>query len=106
MKIENNSIVAEDGKKVHRKGDNAYFSRATLLPGETLDSFEEVEEVPDIEAERRYEERVNELIRGKYTLSQELAILRQRYVKSDEFAAYNAYAEQCKAKAKEERDGD
>lgn len=106
MKIENNSIVAEDGKKVHRKGDNAYFSRATLLPGETLDSFEEVSEVPDIEAEHRYEERVNELIRGKYTLSQELAILRQRYVKSDEFAAYNAYAEQCKAKAKEERDGD
>ena len=91
MKIENNSIVAEDGKKVHRKGDNAYFSRATLLPGETLDSFEEVEEVPDIEAE---------------SLSEELSLLRQRYVKSDEFAAYNAYAEQCKAKAKEERDGD
>lgn len=106
MKIENNSIVAESGKKVHRKGDNAYFSRATLLPGETIESFEEVSEVPDIEAEHRYEERVNELIRGKYTLSQELAILRQRYVKSDEFAAYNAYAEQCKAKAKEERDGD
>lgn len=106
MKIENNSIVAEDGKKVHRKGDNAYFSRATLLPGDTLDSFEEVSEVPDIEAERRYEERVNELIRRKYSLSEELSLLRQRYVKSDEFAAYNSYAEECKAKAKEERDGD
>lgn len=106
MKIEGKMIIAGEGKKLHRIGSDAYFSRATLLPGETLDSFEEVEEVPDIEAERRYEERVNELIRRKYSLSEELSLLRQRYVKEDEFAAYNAYAEQCKAKAKEERDGD
>lgn len=47
-----------------------------------------------------YEEYVNMLIREKYTLSQELAILRQRDTKPEEYAAYNAYCELCKAQAK------
>ena len=45
---------------------------------------------------------VDELIRKRYSVSAELAILRQRDVKPDEFAAYNAYAEECKARAKAE----
>lgn len=49
-----------------------------------------------------YEERVVELIRNKYTLDEELALLRQRDTKADEFSEYNAYCEQCKAQAKEE----
>lgn len=51
---------------------------------------------------KRYEERVEQLIRKKYTISQELAILRQRDSKPIEFANYNAYAEQCKGQAKAE----
>lgn len=47
-----------------------------------------------------YGEMVNELIRRKYTLSEELAILRQRDTKPYEFEAYNAYAEQCKEEAR------
>lgn len=43
-----------------------------------------------------YGETVNGLIRRKYTLSEELAILRQRDTKAEEFEAYNAYAESCK----------
>lgn len=46
-----------------------------------------------------YGETVNELIRRKYTLSEELAILRQRGTKAEEFKAYNAYAESCKEEA-------
>lgn len=46
-----------------------------------------------------YEEYVNMLIREKYTLSQELAILRQRDTKPEEYNAYNAYCEMCKAVA-------
>lgn len=46
-----------------------------------------------------YGETVNGLIRRKYTLSEELAILRQRDTKSEEFEAYNAYAESCKEEA-------
>ena len=48
-----------------------------------------------------YGELVESLIRRKYSLSAELAILRQRDSKPEEFAEYNAYAEQCKAEAKE-----
>lgn len=48
-----------------------------------------------------YGELVESLIRRKYSLSAELAILRQRYTKLEEFDEYNTYAEQCKAEAKE-----
>lgn len=41
-------------------------------------------------------------IRKRYTIDQELAILRQRDVKPTEFAEYNAYVEQCKLEAKQE----
>lgn len=51
--------------------------------------------------ERIYPELVAEKIRQKYSLNAELAILRQREEKPDEFAAYNAYAEECKKQAKE-----
>lgn len=47
-----------------------------------------------------YGELVESLIRRKYSLSAELAILRQRDSKPEEFEEYNAYAEQCKAQAK------
>ena len=47
-----------------------------------------------------YGELVENLIRRKYSLSAELAILRQRDTKPEEFSEYNAYAEQCKAEAK------
>lgn len=43
---------------------------------------------------------VERLIRARYSVSQELAILRQRDTKPDEFAEYDAFAEECKAKAK------
>lgn len=49
-----------------------------------------------------YEKRVDSLVREKYSLSNELAILRQRNTKKAEFSAYNAYVEECKAVAKAE----
>ena len=51
---------------------------------------------------KMYENLVDKLIRQKYSLSNELAILRQRDTKVEEFAAYNTYVEDCKAKAKAE----
>lgn len=48
-----------------------------------------------------YESIVSQLIREKYSLDAELAILRQKDVKNEEFVAYNEYAEQCKTIAKE-----
>lgn len=48
-----------------------------------------------------YEQLVVSKIRERYTIDQELAILRQRDTKPQEFSIYNAYVEQCKAEAKE-----
>lgn len=45
---------------------------------------------------------VDKMIRAQYSISAEIAILRQRDTKPEEFATYNAYAEACKAKAKAE----
>lgn len=43
-----------------------------------------------------YGQEVNRLLRERYTLSEELAILRKRDEEPEEFAAYNAFAEECK----------
>lgn len=44
-----------------------------------------------------YEQRVVNRIRAVYSVDDELAILRQRDSKPDEFAQYNAFVEQIKA---------
>lgn len=49
-----------------------------------------------------YEQRVQQSIRERYSVDDELAILRQRDTKPDKFAAYYEYAEQCKAQAKKQ----
>ena len=64
------------------------------------------------EAQRRYwqsipyEEAVDAEIRKRYSVSQEFAILRQRDEKPEEYAAYYAYCEQCKAFVKEQKSMD
>ncbi|MGI5892442.1 MAG: hypothetical protein ACOX7H_06910 [Bacillota bacterium] len=40
------------------------------------------------------------MIRARYSLSDELALHRQRDSKPDEFAEYNQFVEACKAEAK------
>ena len=52
--------------------------------------------------EQLYENEIIRRIRKKYTVNQELAILRQRDSKPDEFNEYNAYVEKCKADTKAE----
>ena len=49
-----------------------------------------------------YENKIVALIRQKYNVNQELAILRQRDAKPQEFAEYNEYVEQCKEQVKNE----
>ena len=48
----------------------------------------------------RKKRELNNMIRQRYSLSEELAILRQRDTKPEEFAAYNEYAEYCKVEVK------
>ena len=54
----------------------------------------------EIEAKIEYETKIVSLIRKKYNINQELAILRQRDTKPQEFAEYNEYVEQCKEQVK------
>lgn len=53
------------------------------------------------EQSQSYEDKVNSLIRAKYSLSEELAILRQKEEKPDEYKAYFDYCEKCKADVKQ-----
>lgn len=50
--------------------------------------------------EASYESLIVNAIRKRYSIDEELAILRQRDVKPEEFLDYNSYVEECKANAK------
>ena len=52
--------------------------------------------------EKLYESEIIRKIRNRYTVNQELAILRQRDTKPAEFAENNDFVEKCKKKVKEE----
>lgn len=54
---------------------------------------------PDLK-KSMYEKTIVDLIRERYSINQELAILRQRDTKPEEFAEYNAYVEECKQSIK------
>lgn len=70
--------------------------------GKIVYEYEAIPEMPEEQPipEIPYEEQVVAKIRERYSIDDELAILRQRDTKPDEFEAYNAYAEQCKADVK------
>ena len=64
-----------------------------------------VKKIKEVDAEawnKFYENLVVKKIRARYSVNEELAILRQRDTKPDEFAEYNAYVEACKAEVKAE----
>ena len=99
IQVTDKEVYSDSDKFVHRLGTESYFKRSTLLPGDTVDKFEEVDAVPE-QPTIDYNEEVNSMIRQRYSLSEELAILRQRDTKPEEFAAYNEYAERCKVEVK------
>ena len=47
-----------------------------------------------------YEDLVVRFIRERYSVDEELAILRQRDNKPEKFSEYNSFVEECKEKAK------
>lgn len=97
----------KDGVEVQRPR-SLYFNGSTYVPPKDdilIAAGYEIREVeiPDPTPYMpTYEERVVELIRLRYDINSELAILRQRDSKPEEFAEYNAYCEECKLQAKEE----
>ena len=55
--------------------------------------------------DKTYEELVITLIRQKYSINEELAILRQRDTKPQEFAEYNQFVENIKTQLKAKIEG-
>jgi hypothetical protein len=117
MIIEGNHIIADNGKILRRISDKMivgteywlgyiyYLGGVKLLEPhlEIPNDFEELTE-EDIRQEKLplYPPLVEKYIRQRYTLSDELAIQRQRDEKAEEFKEYYNYCEWCKIKAKEE----
>lgn len=64
-----------------------------------MNKYEELLKLNGLESEA-YAEKVTALIRERYSINDELAILRQRDSKPEEFEKYNKFAEECKEKAK------
>lgn len=98
---QNNEIFSTEEKYVHIKNTDVYFKRAVAV-SLSVEQCEEVDEIPNIRNEEDYGNQVNDLIRRRYSLSEELGILRQKDEKPDEYRAYFAFCEECKAKAKVE----
>lgn len=101
IQYENHRITSDSGKYVRRLADGL---TATAIAAMTYapEDYEEVDEMPATFDETAYKAAVERLIRERYTVADELGILRQRDTKPEEFAEYNAFAEQCKAEARAE----
>lgn len=95
-------VISTTGKYVHRIGTDTYFKRCIKLPNDTIDMFEEVESIPEVNVEFDYKEEVVRRIREKYSIADEIAILRQQDIKPDEYQEWYAFCESVKQDVKEE----
>lgn len=117
MIIEGNTIYADPGKALLRKADiqvvgtsytlgYLYYLKGELLPSPILEKPEDFDEITkeeyDVIMHPAYAELVEDIIRTKYSVSDELAIQRQRDTKPEEFEEYFAFCEESKKVAWEE----
>lgn len=114
--IENKQVFSDSGKFVHRIGSDVYFHRSTVLPSDSVEDFEEADEPPAF-TKAQYDEKVAQLVRERYSESEEFAIQR-KYLNAmakgkpegaaefaevfpvlAEYNTYNLYVEWCKEEA-------
>lgn len=114
IEIKDNQVYSTEGKYVHKLGTETYFKRSMVLPTDTVENFEEVDALPTF-SKSEYDEKVTELIRERYTASEEFAIQRKMINATnaavplsdeatnkaiEEYDAYNNFVEECKVRAK------
>lgn len=98
--MEERELTAEE---LYQKKIKDEFERLKNLPQEEIVLTEEqIAEMQEQAKVQQYEDLIVSKIRQKYSVNQELAILRQRDSKPLEFLEYNEYVEQCKAEVKSE----
>lgn len=96
----------DSGKEIAAERKETRTREVPVMQAVTRDATPEEERVYAEEQkkyfpEKTYAQLVSEYIREKYSVDDELAILRQKDEKPEEYAAYYAYAEECKARARE-----
>lgn len=107
LKIEDKHIFTNSRKLLNENGyyrlvdteypqDDKFYKTAYMLENNVI-----IKGWVEIEDTRTYQERVVNRIRKVYSVDDELAILRQRDTKPEEFAEYNNFVEKVKV---EERD--
>lgn len=101
IQYNNHRITSCSGKYVRRRSDGL-TAKAIAAMTYAPEEYEEVDELPVTMDEAAYKAAVERLIRERYSVADELGILRQRDTKSEEYAEYYAFAEQCKAQARAE----
>lgn len=89
-----NISVVKDGRRYYNVSEAMAFADGWEVYTPPVAAEESVEDY--------YRRRIIELIRERYTIDDEIAIQRQRYVKPEEFEKYNDYVENCKQQVKEE----
>lgn len=94
-------LVTAEPYILHEIGSDSYepLHKATVCNPERWEELAEAD-IPHTYSQSEYNAKVSQLIRERYDMDAEFAILRQRDTKPEEFAAYNAFAEACKAEAK------
>lgn len=104
IKLENKKACSSEGLKIRRKGTTGPGSTA-VAPVTDASLFEEVTpemiEAERIQAEKKAAEearcdKIDELVRSRYPLREEVAILRQRDSNPGKFRLYDQWAEACK----------
>ncbi len=100
-------LEPSEGGLIHKIGTDVYAPNSImLLPGESVDMYEEVAARPAF-TDADYKTKVSELIHQRYDLDDEIALLNNVRVEDPkpehlaEYADYQAYREECKQRAKE-----
>lgn len=107
--VEGKPAVYGDRIEVLPNGSKQNWKDLLISPAvegkEAYDEYEDIQiyiPLNDEQIESQYESKVESLIRERYSVSQELAILRQQESKTEEYQAYYDYCEECKIKARAE----
>lgn len=99
IKFENHTIYSDSGF-VKRKSDNLIAKKIATIRYNS-DDYEEVDTIPNIVNEEEYKSKVEQLIRQRYSISDELGLIRQKDIKREEYEEYYTFVEMCKKEAKQ-----
>ena len=101
--IKNNVIKEKRAIEIVKDGHRTFNPSHEMLIADGWEVYTPpIKEAVEVPIEEQYKNRIVELIREKYSVDDELAILRQRDNKIEEFNEYNQFVESVKVIAHNE----